>query len=252
MYLPLHNGSERKYFVRVSIRKLGLFTVSLPLFAFITCVIITLYKDFENANNTHCKVPNVFPSISASIGNYEPQRSIWRVAIYSHAPFRFLIVFLRWKYYSSVISQNCAFIVKLAVFLNILENLSLIGLTHWTSSKNYPLHEACFKTFIGSSIFYMFFACMMLTKYRRRTTLTHLEIYSVKLKWRSFFVNVGSFTFAAYFFLRHNRLCEPYVYSMFGFSEYVVVVSNIIFHMTTVYDFKMQFIYLTRNGFTIE
>lgn len=137
MYLPLHNGSERKYYVKIPIKQLGLFTVSLPLLAFITCVLITMYKDFENANNTHCKVPNVFPSISASIGNYEPQRSIWRIAIYTHAPLRFFIIYLRWKYYMNVISQSCAFVVRLAVFLNILENLSLIGLTHWTSSKNY-------------------------------------------------------------------------------------------------------------------
>ncbi|XP_023936936.2 post-GPI attachment to proteins factor 2 [Bicyclus anynana] len=252
MYLPLHNGAERKYFVKISVKKFGLFTVSLPLFAFITCILITLYKDYETANNTHCKVPNVFPSISASIGNFEPQRSIWRTAIYGHAPLRFFMIYLRWNYYRNVISQSCAFVVKLAVFLNIIENLSLIGLTYWTSSKNYPFHEACFKTFIGCSIFYMFFTCMMLTKYRRRTTLTHLEKYSIMLKWRSFLVNVGSFAFAAYFFLRHNRLCEPYVYSMFGFSEYIVVVSNIMFHMTTVYDVRKQFIYFTRNGFLIE
>ncbi|CAH0714505.1 unnamed protein product, partial [Brenthis ino] len=93
---------------------------------------------------------------------------------------------------------------------------------------------------------------MMLTKYRRRPTLTHLEILSMKLKWRAFFVNVGSFAFAAYFFLRHNRLCEPYVYSMFGFSEYVVVISNILFHMTTVYDLRKQFLYITRKGFIVD
>lgn len=137
MYLPLHNASEKKYFIKIPIKKLGLFTVSLPLFAFIACVLITLYKDFEKANNTHCKVSNIFPSISASIGNYEPQRTIWKVAIYSHAPLRFFIIYLRWEYYRSIISQNCIIVVKLAVFLNIIENLSLIGLTHWTSSNYY-------------------------------------------------------------------------------------------------------------------
>lgn len=137
MYLPLHNATDRKYIIKIPIKKLGLFTVSLPLFAFITCVLITLYKDFENANNTHCKVPNIFPSISASIGNYEPQRTIWRTAIYSHAPLRFFIIFLRWDYYREITSHSCIFIVKLAVFLNIIENLSLIGLTHWTSTLSY-------------------------------------------------------------------------------------------------------------------
>ncbi|XP_050346881.1 post-GPI attachment to proteins factor 2-like [Nymphalis io] len=252
MYLPLHNESNRKYIIKIPIKKLGLFTVSLPLFAFITCVFVTLFKDFDIANNTHCNVPNVFPSISASIGSYEPQRTIWRIAIYGHAPLRFFIIYLRWDYYRKIISQNCIFVVKLAVFLNIIENMSLIGLTHWTSSEYYPFHEACFKTFIGTSIFYMLFTCMMLTKYRRRATQTELEIYSMKLKWRAFFVNVASFAFAAYFFLRHNRLCEPYVYSMFGFSEYIVVISNIMFHMTTVYDLRSQYIYFTRKGFVID
>ncbi|XP_032514896.2 post-GPI attachment to proteins factor 2-like [Danaus plexippus] len=252
MYLPLHNGSERKYIIKIPVKKLSLFTVSLPLLAFIICVLITMYKDFESANNTHCKVPNVFPSISASIGNYEPQRTIWRLAIYSHAPIRFFIIYLRWEYYRSIISQSCAFVVNLAVSLNIIENLTLLGLTHWTSSQNYPLHEICFKTFIAASMFYMFFTCMMLSKYKRRSSQTKLEAYSIKMKWRAFFFNVGSFTFAAYFFLRHNKLCEPYVYSMFGLSEYIVVISNIIFHMTTVYDLKRLFIYFSRSGFVIE
>lgn len=42
------------------------------------------------------------------------------------------------------------------------------------------------------------------------------------------------------------------VYSMFGFSEYVVVISNILFHMTTVYDLRKQYLFFTRSGFTIE
>ncbi|XP_028176181.1 post-GPI attachment to proteins factor 2 [Ostrinia nubilalis] len=252
MYLPLHNVSGRKYFIRIPVTKLGFFTVSLPLFAFTTCVLLTMYKDFEKANHTHCQVPNIFPSISASIGNYEPQSTIWKTAIYIHAPVRFFIIYLRWEYYKSVIRENCIMIVKMAVFLNIIENLALLGLTHWTSSQNYPYHEVCFKTFIGASIIYMFFTCMMLTKYRRRPNITSLEMHSVKLKWRSFFVNVGSFAFAAYFFLRHNRLCEPYVYSMFGFSEYIVVISNITFHLTTVYDLQVQFVYFSKRGIATE
>ncbi|CAG9785647.1 unnamed protein product [Diatraea saccharalis] len=252
MYLPLHNVSRTKYFIKIPVKKLGVFTVSLPLFAFFSCVLMTMYKDFEKANDTHCKVPNLFPSISASIGNYEPQNTIWKTAIYIHAPLRFYIIFLRWEYYRNIIRENCIFVVKIAVFLNILENLALLGLTHWTSSENYPYHEVCFKLFIGTSIFYMFFTCIMLSKYRRKPNFSSLERYSMKLKWRSFFINVGSFAFAAYFFLRHNRLCEPYVYSMFGFSEYIVVITNITFHLTTIYDLQIRFVYLSKKGIETE
>lgn len=136
MYLPFHNESETKYYIKIP-SKLCYSAVSIPLFAFISCVVITMYKDFESANSTHCKVPNIFPSISASIGNYEPQSTIWKTAIYAHAPIRFYLLYLRWNYYRSIVLDSCVIIVKLAVFLNIIENLALLGLTHWTSSKNY-------------------------------------------------------------------------------------------------------------------
>ncbi|XP_068632640.1 post-GPI attachment to proteins factor 2-like [Battus philenor] len=252
MYLPLHNVYEKRRVVRIPVSKLGFLTVLLPLLAFIICIILTMYKDFDKANNTHCNVPNIFPSISASIGNYEPQRTIWKTAIYIHAPIRFFIVYLRWKYYRDVILEHCIIVVNIAVSLNIVENLSLIGLTYWTSSLNYPYHEVCFKTFIGTSIFHMLLICILLTQHRRKSHTTHLERNSIKLKWRAFFINVVSFAIAAYFFLRHNRLCEPYVYSMFGFCEYIVVFSNISFHMTTVYDLKRRNVYLSIKGITFD
>lgn len=136
MYLPLHDVPERKDNFRIP-GKLCFFTVSAPLYAFMSCVIITMYKDSENANKTHCNVPNMFPSISASIGNYEPQSTIWKTAIYVHAPLRFYMVVLRWKYYRRAIKENLDIIVNIAVFLNVIENLSLLGLTYWTSSANY-------------------------------------------------------------------------------------------------------------------
>ncbi|XP_035433931.2 post-GPI attachment to proteins factor 2 [Spodoptera frugiperda] len=253
MYLPLYNESEKKIYHYIKIpTRLYYYVVSVPLFAFIACVVITMYKDFETANNTHCKVPNVFPSISASIGSYEPQSTIWKTAIYMHAPLRLYVLYLRWKYYRNVVLESCVVIVKLAVFLNIIENFALLGLTHWTSSKNYPYHEFCFKTFIGTSIFYMLFTCIMLSKLRRRPNITHREKHSVKLKWRAFIVYISSFASAAYFFLRHNRLCEPYVYSLFSLSEYIVVFSNILFHSTTVHDLQINFISLTNQGIVAE
>lgn len=70
-------------------------------------------------------------------------------------------------------------------------------------------HEKCFKTFMGTSVFYMLFICILLNKYRRRPQV-HKEKYSTKLKWRFLAINVTSFAFAAYFFWRHNSMCEPY------------------------------------------
>lgn len=56
----------------------------------------------------------------------------------------------------------------------------------------------------------MLFICILLSKYRRRKDMTNSELRSIKFKWRSLIINVTSFAIAAYCFLRHNRLCEPY------------------------------------------
>ncbi|KAI5635544.1 frag1/DRAM/Sfk1 family domain-containing protein [Phthorimaea operculella] len=142
--------------------------------------------------------------------------------------------------------------VTLAVMLNFIENLALVGLTYWPSTLYYSHHEFCFKTFIATSILYMLITYVMLTRCRKRPNLTNSEKKSLKIKLRAFVTNVASFIFVAYFFLRHNRLCEPYVYSMFALSEYVLVVSNIAFHLTTLYDRQFEYIYITSRGLAIE
>lgn len=42
------------------------------------------------------------------------------------------------------------------------------------------------------------------------------------------------------------------VYSLFGFAEYIVVISNIMFHLTTVYDLKRQFVSVSLRGIYLE
>lgn len=252
MYIPLHNEAKKHFYFRLRLSKLCFFTVSLPFCAFIGCVLLTMYKDFESANNTHCKVPNFLPSISASIGNYEPQRTIWQTAIYVHAIPRLLIISLRWKSYLSAVLEDYSGVVNFTILLNVIENLSLLGLTFWTSAKYYPYHEVCFKTFIGASIFYMLFVCILLSKFRRRKIVTNNEKKSLKYKWRLLLTNIISFACAAYFFLRHNKFCEPYVYSMFGFSEYIVVTTNIAFHLSNIYDIPQQYVILNRFGLSVE
>lgn len=90
---------------------------------------------------------------------------------------------------------------------------------------------------------------------------------SLNLKRNLFLINVVSFCCAGYFFMRHNSRCEPggkcdfwnfcnsnstqfiLVYTLFALFEYVVVVTNMGFHLTSGYDFKDKWlIFDATNG----
>lgn len=55
-YIPLVEGDMLKARFVLDFAKLAWFTVSLPFFAFIFCIIWSIVYDFEHSTSTHCKV----------------------------------------------------------------------------------------------------------------------------------------------------------------------------------------------------
>lgn len=49
-------------------------------------------------------------------------------------------------------------------------------------------------------------------------------------------INFTAIITALYLYERHNRYCEPGVYSLFSFLEYIVIVANIIYHLQAYHD----------------
>ena len=69
---------------KVSMKFLVVYCCGLPLFGFIACVLLAFIFHFEGSTRTHCNVPNYLPSISSAIGDYTPERYIWRICICLH------------------------------------------------------------------------------------------------------------------------------------------------------------------------
>lgn len=235
--------------VRLRFGKLAVITVMFPVVGFLFCVVWSLLYNFEQANATHCLVYNFLPSLSAAIGNYQPQRFVWQFSVLVHAPPRYAIAFLYKNFHVGLLRKRSKGLAKLACLLNITELSSLVGLTMWTSISNYEIHKFCFSTFIISSLLYMVLLIVINRVTREGDLLTASERKSIRYKKRLFVANFCSIACAVYFFVRHNTYCEPGVYSLFALSEYVFVYSNIGFHMTAYWDFISANLYFDwRNG----
>lgn len=250
-YLPLHNNYDKiqnRFGVELSLQKLAYFTSALPLASFLFCIIWSLVYNFEEATFTHCKVPNYLPSVSAAIGNYTLQRIVFTTAIVLHTGPRIIYLLAYQQYYREVLKRNSQYLATTAAVLNVVEIVSLLGLTLVPSAVNYPIHEKCFVTFILTSEVYMVVTCWIYKK-ERQLPLNNQESRSFHLKVKCFVLNIICFSIAGYCFLRHNKHCEPGVYTMFALFEYVVVITNILFHYTIVYDIsgKMSTVLIFKN-----
>lgn len=162
-----------------------------------------------------------------------PQYIVWCLTITLHAPARFLFVAIYYQYYLKELRHHKHYLANLTCGLNIIENISLLGLTYLTSSGAYrkcynfrislrnergyssnmfsfsEFHEKFFITFMAASELYMLITCYILKYERKSTSGDQLQAYSLKIKTRLLVVNVISFTIAGYFFVRHNKYCEP-------------------------------------------
>lgn len=250
------------------------FALFLPLFAFFGCILISIIKDFEHANSTHCGVDNILPSISASISSFMPQSQIWRLCIGIDSFPRYLIGFIYFnKYYYSKLDNNnnnnnrynkqqkiYKILIIMGFIFHFIELTALLLLTYIGSIEFFFLHMISFILFLISSTLYMIFT---LWSYYWIDSIkidlfalnsTNRDLKSFKYKIRIFIFYIFSFLFSFYFYIRHNSLCEPYVYSIFAFFEYLTVLANIIYHSLIFYDlqlfdsnFKISFIEFNKN-----
>ncbi|XP_031845381.1 post-GPI attachment to proteins factor 2 isoform X1 [Nomia melanderi] len=249
-YIPLVEEDMSKARVVLPFAKLAWFTVSLPFLAFTFCVMWSVIYNFEHSTSTHCKVYNFLPSVSAAIGHYRPQRDVWKIAIAVQAVIRVLVLVMYCRYYKEHIYKWAQSICNIAIVTYTVENISLVTLSFWTSDENYAFHKLSFITFLIMSFIHMVVTYFIM-KNCRNVTRESSETASMKWKWRAMVLNVLSTICACYFFYRHNRYCEPLVYSMFALSEYGVVLSNMGYHSTAAWDFANSRLMISGTGFRI-
>lgn len=213
-----HTSQESRHVFSFPLTTLAICTASLPVTGFCFCLFWSLAFEFTRTTATHCNVYNFLPSLSAATGSFYPQKYVWKHTIALHTVPRLLVATLYHTRHGSW------FILT----LNTLEILSLLGLALIGSNENYTIHSRCFCIFLLTSLTYMFISSYGSLFLWCRETLYVKKI----IAWS----NLCLMTSATYFFLRHNSRCEPFIYSLFALSEYLIVLTNIYFHTLAYYD----------------
>ena len=86
------------------------------------------------------QVPNYLPSLSAAIGDYTPERYIWRLGIALHSFGRYMVAAIYMYFYTQLSIGKKSWFFSLAVlnfFLNLLEIFSLLVLSYVSSTENF-------------------------------------------------------------------------------------------------------------------
>ncbi|XP_050428622.1 post-GPI attachment to proteins factor 2-like [Adelges cooleyi] len=235
-------------FFNLSIRKLAVVGVSCPLFTLLICLVTACIFQYDDVHETHCRVFNVLPSISAITG-ITPQTYLWRFAVAFHVGPRIVIAQVYYNYFISLLSKPdqtaTSVFVNLCYWLNLIEIITICGVTYISNRENYPVHEKIFILFMLSSLLYM--TAMIKTYGMTHKSMTDYQRKSYRIKKILFTVCVISTFTLILFFIKHRYYCHDLAFTWFALSEYVLAISNMAFHFTITLDFPNEQLIVAKN-----
>lgn len=239
----------------ISFRDICVFTLVLPLGTLFVCFVSAYVFQPEEIHETHCRVYNVIPSISAITG-VSPQRYLWRISIALHIGPRIIIAFVYKNFYRLLIKElndllnvkKASSLLKIVHWLNIVEISALCCVTYVSNKENYPLHEKVFILFMVASLSYMLATLKLLKVLQPNGPQTPEEETSLRYKKAFFALSIASTIGLILFFLKHRFLCHDLAFSWFALCEYIVASANMGFHCTTMLDFPTEDFLIAKNA----
>lgn len=130
----------------------------------------------------------------------------------------------------------------LRAVIHITEQFGLIALTVIPSRENLFAHQTGFATFWVCSILNMLITTWLNYRTVKKSSSPVSESSKFKealnLRIACTSTHLISSVFALFWYVAHEKWCQDYSYSYFAISEWVVVWSNIYFHLAEGLDAK--------------
>lgn len=164
-----------------------------------------------------------FPSVSATIGDRYPERSVFMVFIAITSGPRFALVFLWYVLTARPNSTLPKFILGTGIF----RTLTCGGWTYVTSTDDHDWHDIFMISYLVATLPWTV-GCLMLSPNN-----------PVAIKYRKIFAGLffGTIVPLIYFFIQHKVHRVPGAYTIYAFFEWSLVLLDVAFDAVTVLDF---------------
>ncbi|KAI0648890.1 Frag1/DRAM/Sfk1 family-domain-containing protein [Trametes meyenii] len=168
-----------------------------------------------------------FPSVSATIGDWYPERNIFQILIAVNSGPRFALVALQYYLQRTPTSSIPGFLL----LIGVLRTLSCGGWVYITSSDDHDVHDVLMIGYIVLNIPWMFGSIFC-------TPLGH-----VASRRRSPWLTGHTRFFAAlvpmiYFFIQHKVHRVPGAYTRYSFFEWALILLDVWYDSSAELDFK--------------
>ncbi|KAF7241684.1 hypothetical protein EG68_10416 [Paragonimus skrjabini miyazakii] len=203
----------RPSIIKIPLKTVVIVGTSLPFSGVVICTIISLYTAFDEVTESVCGVSNFVPSISAVTG-ITPQLYFWRYAIGFHSAPRLLLAMVYYNYHRLFLTRlSCpmAFdiLIKLALFFNLVDVITFVGVAFVSNRENFPVHERMFIVFLFASSLYMLTVLIIHRILNAHYLLPGRMQYSFTLKRTFFLLTMFFISVLIYYFYYHRFKCFP-------------------------------------------
>ncbi|KAI5963627.1 CWH43 [Candida pseudojiufengensis] len=190
------------------------------------------YKIVENASFGY--PDEWFPSVSATIGDRYPERSVFQIIIAMTAGPRFLLIAFN---FISLFKKN-SYLPYIALISGILRTFCAGGWMYITSTDDHDAHDVFMIGYIFLTI--PWDMCNIL--------LSPKDSFQRKARFYSCFTFFGSLIPLIYWFIQHKVHVRPGAYSIYAYFEWGLIALDILFDSWSYIDFEKFEISITGEG----
>eukprot|EP00760_Papus_ankaliazontas_P005012 PhM_4_TR12335/c0_g1_i1/m.10229 len=195
-----------------------------------TCLLLTVRLHLDSVVKTHCGTWEFWPSVSATTGDYMPERAVWRIAMALSSGPRVITSLLITSLFSNLSNGSSSLLIRVSLFFDLFRIACATGWGFVTSSEDLTFHESAFAAYIIAGFVYQSTQLVLCRRFGSERSYWWKRMF--------FWTQVVAAGGVGYFFYDHRATCLPGRYSRSTMCEWLFSTANVLFDLTQAFDLQ--------------